>query len=166
MAVTIRKDKIMDKWLTIVDNGAGSRERIYTATETYLGQAQLPGVGWKRDNVSTGMFGANREFLCVSNQGLREYGMFLCARDYGQHLDCAWFLTCQPGLFKKAISRYAAGNANALSMNLDVFAQQDLSAWISVVHHAFLRSIKELMEELQQDISGMNTTSKGYLSVW
>ena len=92
--------------------------------------------------------------------------MFLSARDYGQHLDCAWFLTCQPSLFKKAISRYAAGNANALSMNLDVFAQQDLSAWTSVVHHAFLRAIKELMEELKQDITGMNTTSKGYLSVW
>jgi hypothetical protein len=61
------------------------------------------------------------------------------------------------------VSKYAAGNANAMSMNLDVFDQQDLNAWGSVVHHAFLRAIKELMEELKQDITGMNVRSKGYL---
>jgi uracil DNA glycosylase len=49
---------------------------------------------------------------------------------------------------------------------IDVFDQQDLSAWVSVVHHAFVKSIKEIMEELKQDITGMNTRSKGYLSVW
>jgi hypothetical protein len=69
-------------------------------------------------------------------------------------------------MFKKAISRYAAGNANSFSMNLDVFDQQDLSAWTYVIHRAFLRTVKELMEELQLDITGMNTRSKGYLSVW
>jgi hypothetical protein len=47
-----------------------------------------------------------------------------------------------------------------------VFAQQDLSAWTSIVHNAFLRSGKEIMEELKQDITGMQTRSKGYLSVW
>ena len=55
------------------------------------------------------------------------------------------------------------GNANVMSMNLDVFDQQDLSAWASCVHHAFMSSTKELMEELQQDITGMMTRSKGYL---
>jgi hypothetical protein len=39
--------------------------------------------------------------------------------------------------FKKAISRYAAGNTNSFSMNLDVFDQQDLSVWTHVVHRAF-----------------------------
>jgi hypothetical protein len=92
--------------------------------------------------------------------------MFLCARDYGQHLDCAWYLTCKPGLFKKAVSKYAAGNVTALSMNLNVFAQQDLSAWGHIVHQSFLQAIKELMEGLKQDISRMNTQSKGYLSAW
>ena len=166
MAVTIRKDKILDNWLTIIDNGAGNQERIYKMTEGYLQDAQLPGVTLKRDQVNSGMFGRGREFLIVSHKVLTEYTMFLYARDYGQHLDCGWYLMCKPGIFKKAISRYAAGNVNSLSMNLDVFDQQDLSAWTHVVHRAFLRVVKELMEELQLDLTGMNTRSKGYLSVW
>jgi hypothetical protein len=112
------------------------------------------------------LFGSTREFLIISHKALSEYKMCLCARDFGQHLDCAWYLTCKPGLFKKAFSKYATGDANVMSMNLDVFDQQDLNAWVSCVHHAFLRSTKELMEELQQDITGMMTRSKGYLSVW
>jgi hypothetical protein len=166
MAVTIKKDRVLDSWMTIVENGAGNRDRVYSMTQLKLEEAGLPGVTWKRDDVSSGMFGASREFLVVHKRELREYSMFICARDFGQHLDCAWFLTCQPGLFKKAVSKYASGNANAMSMNLDVFNQQDLSAWVHVVHRAFLHANKELMEELKQDITGMNTRSKGYLAVW
>jgi len=166
MAVTIRKDRILDNWLTIIDNGAGNQERIYTTTEEYLENAQLPGVTLKRDQVNSGMFGRGREFLIVSHRVLTDYTMFIYARDYGQHLDCGWYLLCKPGMFKKAISRYAAGNPNSFSMNLDVFDQQDLSAWTHVIHRTFLRAVKELMEELELDITGMNTRSKGYLSVW
>ena len=166
MAVKLSKDRIFDSWSSLVENGAGNQERIYSTTEGTLNNLNLPGVTWKRDQVSTALFGTSRDFLIVELRTLSEYKMFLCARDFGTNLDCAWYLTCKPGMFKKAISRYAAGNANALSMNLDVFNQQDLSAWVGSVHHAFLRSAKELMEELQQDITGMNTRSKGYLSVW
>jgi hypothetical protein len=166
MAVTLSKDRILDQWSSLVHNGAGNTERIYKMTEGFLDESNLPGVAWKRDQVSTGLFGSTRDFLIVSHRALSEYKMFLSARDYGSHLDCSWYLTCKPGLFKKAISKYATGNANVMSMNLDVFDQQDLSAWASCVHHAFMRSTKELMEELQQDITGMMTRSKGYLSVW
>ena len=166
MATTLKQDRMLDTWMTMVLNGAGNAERIYTTTEEYLDKSDLPGVVWKRDDVSTGLFSTSREFLIVGHAGLSDYRLFLCARDYGQHLDCAWYLTCRPGLFKKMVSKYAAGNPNALSMNLSVFAQQDLSAWGHVVHHAFLQSIKDLMEGLEQDISRINTQSKGYLSVW
>src|SRR5687768_14745624 len=159
MAVTIRKDRVLDNWQKIVDNGSGNRDSIYTKTETYLTQASLPNVTWRRDAVNTGLFKTTREFIVVNHGELREYVMFLCARDYGQHLDCAWYVTCRPGLFKRAVSKAAVGHQNALSLNLDVFNQQDLEAWVSCVHHAFLRSIQELMEELKQDITGMNTRS-------
>ena len=166
MAVKLSRDKILDNWSSLVHNGAGNQERVYSMTEQALTDSKIPNISWKRDQVSTALFGGTRDFLIIDNRTLSEYKMFLCARDFGSHLDCAWYLTCKPGLFKKTISKYTAGNPNALSMNLDVFSQQDLNAWASCVHQAFLRSTKELMEELKQDITGMNTRSKGYLAVW
>lgn len=166
MAGAIKKERIINSWLTLVDHGAGNTHRIYEATENNLEHAQLPDVVWKHDVVSTGMFGKGRDFLVINHRALREYAMFINVRDYGQHLDCAWFVTCQPGLLKRALSRAAAGHPDALSANLDLFNKLDLEAWITAVHHAFIEPIRELKGELQQDIAGMNTQSKGYLSVW
>ena len=52
-------------------------------------------------------------------------------------------------VFEKVLSKSATGYADVLSMNLDVFAQRDLSMWTSVTPHTFLRAMKELMEELK-----------------
>jgi len=79
------------------------------------------------------------------------------------HLDCAKFMTCRPSMLKKMLTK---GNPNMPSMNLSVFSQQELMAWGYVVHQAFVTAIRELMADLDQDISRMNTQSKGYLSVW
>ena len=84
--------------------------------------------------------------------------MYIFARDVGKHLDCGWFLTVEPGIFKKVFSQQMS--------DLDVFAQQDLSAWKFIVHRTFLHHVKELMAKLEQDVTGMNTQSKGFLSVW
>jgi hypothetical protein len=162
---TLRKDRIIDTWLTIIDNGSGQQDQIYRRTEASLEEAKLPNVTWKRESVSSGMFGRSRVFLVVNHRTLKEYVMYLSARDYGQHLDCGWFLTVQPSFFQRTASEFANAQKNG-GFGLDVFDQQDLSAWISVTHRAFMRSVKELMEELQLDITGMNTQSKGYLAVW
>lgn len=167
MATTIKQQRMLDVWQTMVENGAGNTERIYSALEDYLEKSDLPGVVWERDDVNSGgIFSASREFVIVNHSHLREYRIFLCARDYGQHLDCARFLTCRPSMFKKMVSKYATGNPNALSVNLSVFSQQELTAWGHVVHQAFVKAIQELMGDLDQDITRMNTQSKGYLSVW
>jgi hypothetical protein len=160
---TLRKDRIIDKWLTIIENGAGNQERVFLQTENLLQMANLPNVSWQRQEITMGMFTKPREFLVVNHKSLHEYTMFLNVRDFGQHLDCAWFLTVQPGFLARTASKFSRdGDAIGLS----VFDEQDLSAWIHVTHRAFLRTVKELMEELELDFTGMNTQSKGYLSVW
>ena len=153
--------------MTMVANGAGNTERIYAAVEEYLNKSGLPDIKWARDEVSSGgFFSASRQFVIVTHNTLKDYQIFLCARDYGQHLDCARYLTIRPRMFKKMVSKYTAGDPNALSSKLSVFARQDLSAWGHVCHQAFVEAIQDLMTDLEQDITRMNTQSKGYLSVW
>ena len=63
MAKTIHKDLIIERWTQIIANGAGNMSKVYTLTNENLKDANLPNVTWKRDDVSTGLFGATRNFI-------------------------------------------------------------------------------------------------------
>ena len=156
MAVTIKKERIVNNWSSLVENGGGKTTQLYQAMEAGLARANLPDVQWRHDQVNSGLFTKGRDFLIISNSGLSDYRMFLSIRDYGQHLDCSWYLTCQPGIMKRMAAQRA----------LSVFSEQDLSAWVGAVHRTFLNEIRELMRELDQDVTGLNTQGKGYLAVW
>jgi hypothetical protein len=56
MAKTLRKDRIIDKWLTVIENGAGNQERVFLRTESLLQQANLPNVSWTRQDIAMGLF--------------------------------------------------------------------------------------------------------------
>ncbi len=49
---------------------------------------------------------------------------------------------------------------------LDIFAQQDLRAYATVVHQCVRDAVEALMDELGQDSSKINRQSKGFLEVW
>ena len=97
----------------------------------------------------------------VSYSTLREYRMFIGARDIGTHLEVSWFLTLNPGFLKRTISKNVAfGNPLALSQNISVFAQQDLAAFVSIASDCVYETVKLLMEELQQDTTGDRAYAK------
>ena len=163
---TVKADKVIENWATVVENGAGNGERLQRELESLLAEAKMPNVSWSMGEVTTGFLSGRREYLIIKHAGLREYMMYVFARDQGQHLACGWFLTVTPGMFKKRFSKYMTGNPIALSRDLDVFSQEDLGAWTHIVHRMFVKIATDLMREMQQDITGMSTTSKGFLSVW
>jgi hypothetical protein len=94
---SVKADRIIDQWATIVEQAAGKGEHIYTVLDTELTKANIPQVTWSRGEVNMGMMTRGREFLIIKNAGLREYTMYVHARDVGAHLDCGWFLTIEPG---------------------------------------------------------------------
>ena len=163
---SVKADRIIDKWATIVEQAAGKGEYIYTVLDTELTKANIPQVTWSRGDVNMGMMTRTREFLIVKHAGLREFGIYIFARDVGIHLDCGWFLTVAPGSFKRMFSKRMTGDPNALSQNISVFSQQDLSVWKHIVHRTVVKITKEIMQDVDMDVSGMNTQTKGFLSVW
>jgi len=87
--------------------------------------------------------------------------------DYGVSLDVCRFLTVEPGMFKKMISeKLSGGFTGALSAPKNVLVEQDLRAWVTVVHHAVLSSVESLMGKLGQDAGKIRRQSKGALEVW
>ena len=80
-----------------------------------------------------------------------------------------WFLTVEPNWFKrigKTAANLATLGAAGILMDLDIFDQQDLRAYVTVAHHCMLEAVKALMVSLGQDVGTIDRKSKGVLEVW
>jgi hypothetical protein len=158
MTTNMKREMVIDQWSMIVTGGAGQSARIMTDIENILTEAKMPGVKFFRDDCTAGFFSGKRDFLILwhGQPALKNYRIFLGARDYGSSLDASWFLTFVPTLFHRKVN----------SQNLDIFTQQDLRAFASTVHHCMQAALEALCGELEQDQTGLHTSSKGFLSVW
>ena len=165
---TLKDEKIVDSWAMIILGAQGKSDFIFDTTKKLLEKNEAPGVNWELGEVTPsflkGLFGRKRDFLLVTNEALDDYKMYIGARDYGTNLDVQWFLTCEPGFLKKISSQIDA--AAGLISYLDIFAQQDLRAYATVVHHCLLQAVDSLLDNLRQDKSMINRKSKGFLEVW
>ena len=171
MAITLNDQKIKDRWGQLLANGSGKADAIYKMTQQFLQESRAPGVAWEFTEVKTGMFGSKRVYLLVTNEALKDFRMYIAARDYGSLLDVQWYMTVEPGFIKSAFSSMIAGkdSANpdeALSWALNLFDQQELNAYAGTVHGCVLKAFEVVAKETGQDSSKMNRKSKGFLEVW
>jgi hypothetical protein len=163
---TLKSEMVVQSWSALVDGGAGKDQWVLDQTERRIKEASPPPVSSRREAVSSGLFGEKRNFLIVTHKALREYEMFIGARDFGQHLDVAWYVTVNPSSLKRAISKRIRGNPSALSQEIPVFAQQDLSAYIELADNCLQKTVNQLLDELKLDYSTIDRKSKGVLNIW
>lgn len=164
--MALKHESVASSWNALVIQGAGKDKWVMDKVEGMIKEAHMPGITTGQEVVSSGLFGAKRKFVVVNHNNLRDYKLYIGARDFGTNLDVSWYLTIQPSALKRAVSKYATGNPQALSMQVDFFSQQDLSAYTSYAHHCVTETVKELLKELEQDPTGLNTKSKGFLELW
>lgn len=168
-SVTLKEETILNEWSTMVDSAGPHADRVLDSIQERLGDADIPGnCTWDVDEVkSSGWLSkVKREFLIVRLEQFSDYRMYISAREYGIHLDVCWFLTVEPGFFKRVISVQIGDSETAVSAPKNILVHQDLRAWVTVVHHAVVDAVKSLMEGLGQDKSLLRRESKGFLSVW
>jgi hypothetical protein len=96
--------------------------------------------------------------------------MWVGARDYGTSLDVSWYLT---GSTKSALVRavaevpgvgVAAGIYAGLK-SLDIFDQQDLTAYVTVGHRSVRTAVEQLMVERKLDLARLERKSRGMFGV-
>ena len=159
-------ETVMDQRSYIIEGGAGRSQWVFDTLMQIITDTQMPDVYCELSEVSAGMFGERRQFLVVGHNRLREYKMFIGARSYGTHLDVSWFLAVEPSLLKRTWSKYTQGDPRALSQNVDLFSQQDVSAFTSIAERAVDRVVHMLYDELKLDPSGLEAGGKGFLNSW
>lgn len=172
MAVTLNDEKVLDQWGVVLEGGAGKEAALLQSVDSTLKASDLPGVRWQQveaqPSMLKGLFGNKRSYLMVTSEAVKDYRMYVGARDFGKHLDVSWFLTVEPGFFKSAFSAMLAhGNYQAMSFNLDIFKNQDLRAYVTSVHRFCVRgAVEQVAGQLGQDTSGFDWKSRGFLQVW
>ena len=164
--MALKNEAVLEQWGEILENGAGKSKWIMDSVERMIKEANMPGVVAQQQPVSSGIFGTKRDYLVVVHTSLRDYKMYIGARDFGVHLDIAWYLTAEPRFLKRAVSKYTLGNPQALSMQVDFFSQQDLRAFVGIAHHCVTKTAQSVLDELGQDPTSLNTKSKGFLELW
>jgi hypothetical protein len=163
---SLKGEIVLDSWDMMVDNGAGRDAWVLERTEQLIKDATAPNITLARSAMSIAMFGAKRDFLVVRHKQLKEYSVYIGAMDYGRDLYVSWYLTVFPAPLKRFISKKTFGNPQALSTQINLFDQQDLRAYASIAHHSLKRVVDLLGTELQQDFSGVDRKSKGFLAIW
>jgi hypothetical protein len=166
------KKKFLDSWSILVENGQGKGKEVYSDFLKFLEESNVPEIDAKTVKVVPGwlkgLFGKEREYLMVTTERLKDYHIYVCARDYGNYLDVQWYLTCEPGffgkIFKIGAAIYTAGLSTFL-LSFDIFDQQDLIAFATSVHHSLLKAVEKLLYSLNQDPSKINRKSRGFLGV-
>ncbi len=91
---------------------------------------------------------------------LGAFRTYVGARDYGTHLQVLWYLAMQPG----------SGNHPGMSqrdrfIGLNVFDEQELRAYVGSAHDCVVMAVTELMLDLEQDPSRIDSHSRGFLGI-
>jgi len=169
----LRKDQVVDSWGMLIEKAQGKAENVFQNTDSHIKESKAPSIEMERKSIGPGivrgLMGATRDFLVVTyiqSMRMKPYKIFLNARDYGDNLDVSWYLTFKPSLLQAAMCLIPFVNVfPRTSMEIDLFDQQDLRAYSTVVHHSVLKSVEKLMLELNQDTSKIDRKSRGFLGI-
>src|SRR5262249_35672496 len=81
-------EKVIETWYQPVKDAAGKAQWVLDTVEQRIKEVNFPGVVCHQAEVSAGGFMAEkRDFLVVSHNALRDYRMYIGARDIGTHLE-------------------------------------------------------------------------------
>jgi len=167
-----RKAEILDNWSALIRGAQGQRDQVITTTKELINISKAPSIEIKEDKVGPGLapsaFGETREFLIVADRRNLKLGCFKAyvnANDYGDGLFVSWYLTYMPDVWQTLASLIpGAGKVIGLD-ELNLFNKQDLTAYVTCVHHCLLEAVDKLMLGMNQDPSKIDRKTRGFLGI-
>lgn len=165
----LKEEKTLEKWSYLIGDANGKEEEIYNSIVRNIEEVKPEAVSVRKETIMpqasfSGFFkNRRREFLIADNSNFKSYKIYVGVRDYGKQLLVSWYLVCEPGILGKLSRKMAEFKFMPLQMNL--FDEEELTAYTTTVHHAVLDAVKEVMEGLNQDFAKVDRKSKGFLNI-
>lgn len=172
IAVANKKAQILEDWSVLIRKGHGQGDKVISSAKKLIADSKAPSVEMKEENVGPSLaimaFGESRKFLIITNRvnaKLSNFKVFMNGNDYGENLFVSWYLTYRPD-FLQALVMLLPGAKKITSIeDLNLFNKQDLTAYVTNVHHCLLEAVEKLMTDLNQDISKIERKSRGFLGI-
>lgn len=172
IAVTSRKADILDNWSILIRKAHGQREKVFSITRERIADSKAPNIEMTEDNIGSSLsiqsFGDTRDFLIVTNRNsvkLSNFKAFVNANDYGENLFVSWYLTYRPDFLQCLALLLPGAKATMTIDDLNLFDKQDLTAYVTDVHHSLMEAVEKLMLELKQDPSKIDRKARGFLGI-
>jgi len=187
----IKEKTIIDQWSVLIEGANGKAKEVFTMTENVLKEKETPKVAVARKMVAPSFFkqvfqGKDKPFLVVSNSYLKGYKMYIGATDYGKQLFVSWYLCLEPNKWIKIIEAlpwwaqimlipfmimikiglWFKKASKAVSPEfMDIFDMEELTAYVTSVHHALTSTSEEIAKEVDFDFTKVDLKSRGFLNI-
>lgn len=180
------QERIMDKWSTLIDGANGDGGKVIIGAMREIERVDAPNIHVTRKEVmpGNGFIRKPREFLVAEHRLFDTYDMYIGARDYGKQLFVSWYLVAEPvsfwRLFKRnpvgAVLKFpflliaivfskSQGESGEFFSMMNLFDNEELTAYVTTVHHALLESVKEVMENRKIDFTKVDSKTSGFLNI-
>jgi hypothetical protein len=185
----IREEEIVDRWSVLIEEANGQGKEVFKLTEANLKDLDVPNIELVQKEISPSLMkrlkGKRRTFLVVKNSYLEGYLMYIGAADYGKQLSVSWYLTLEstglgrllaklpwwlqilffPLLILLAVYNIFRGKKSVSPANMDLFDLEELTAYVTTVHHALIDATKEVSQTVGFDFTKVDQKSKGFLNI-
>lgn len=172
IVIAERKADILDNWSALIRGAQGRRDKVISSTKELIAISKAPSIEMKEEKVGPSLapsaIGETREFLIVSdrrNLKLGNYKAYVNANDYGDGLFVSWYLTYMPSAWQTVISLFPGTKKIIGFDEMDLFDKQDLTAYVTCIHHCLLDGVDKMMLELGQDPSKIDRKTRGFLGI-
>lgn len=167
--IMLGKQAVVDNWSILIEGACDKTEEFYNTVKEFVKESNAPDINMEkvivRTGEKTGFFGKliERDYLMFSNEHLKQFKLYVGARGYGNDLNVSWYLTCEPRLFDALLGFTA--KTYRTHWTLKMFSQEDLTAYVTLIHRSILKAVENIMKNLGQDPSKIDRKSKGFLGV-
>lgn len=182
----INQEKIIEQWSTLIEGANGEGEKVLKGAIRIIERLNAPDVFASRKEIrpGPGLIKKRREFLVVEHKLLDVYDMYIGARDYGNQLFVSWYLVAEPTSFFRMFKRdpiktlfvypfivavriflFSKGIDTKLMSALNLFDTEEMTAYVTTVHHAVTEATKEVAEGNNIDFSKVDTKTRGFLNL-
>jgi hypothetical protein len=189
----LRAERIKERWSTLIADGQGRGEKLLQEIKHRLEAAEVPNISMTIEDVKADGFLSldykKHPFLVVRNNYIKGVEILMSARNYGKQLTVSWYLTekaSPTSLLADNMPEHPIGalifmplavisklmglvkdkmNNTVRAENMNIFDSEELTAYATTCHHALLESVEQLMVDLNQDFSKVDTKSRGILNI-
>ena len=170
--ISNKDPEILENWSSLIGDAQGKGDQIMTTTKELVASTKVPSVEMVEESIGpelskTTLHSTRKFLICINKIGLkfRSYKIFINANDYGNNLFVSWYLTNKPDWWE-TLMLLMPGAKQILNLeSLNLFDRQDLTAYVTNVHHCFMEAVEGLLSELNQDPSKIDRKTKGFLGI-